>query len=1105
MLKPLRLLPFLGVCFCLLNVGKAQLQEIDSEDADNEDYYELSPFQVETKGDRGYMATNSISGTRLNMNIKDVPLNLEVITNEFITDTGSTDLRESLRYSAGLILDSQSDAFANVDSDPQSSGANDPRGATRKAGNSTTKLRGFVGSSMLQDGFHRVYSADTINIERIEVLRGPSALLYGTGNFGGVVNYVSKKPIWGEEMYHIGTMIGSNDLLRGELDINLPLVSADSKLAKYQPGLRLTAAAQSNGDFTDLYENNYWQVNGVFSFKPLENTTITLSGEYGNKEETGVGFQNVRNSFGGTSANRAVLWLTDTFDEETGLKTGQTEDNRTFRWSGDDTYLKGPYKSLSIDLEHKFSENLFFKAGYLWSSTTFDSRMVDGWVTAGGGLIEGSSYTDIWSGQTIPDRTGDLWSHMISSSFGDQEAGNAPESIENAIIQYEWVDDDNVTDRNQIRAELVYEKELGKWGNHTFILGASYEDTKNTEDIYRPGQTFVSSVRDSDGIIRNGSTYTVNNFNRFSYKNKDDHSYFTYGTQGDGLADNPSVHLTSEETKTLDVGYYFVYQGQFIDDRLTLIGGLRWDRIDSNSELEYVWANQLHERGETDLGKASRISGRTGEEAPHSSSPQVGLNFQITDSLSVFGVYSTGIVPNFDYHDGYDQMLDSSEVENVEAGVKFEAFNGKLSGTISAFKITRTNVPKFLWWAPNPAASIADGYNVNATTSYTAKYTTPGGFYAGIHESGLDAATAVATAKGIWGEGWWGLIDEVASIPYDGSTLANDFDYYAIDGDGNALYPLSAGFWNFYSDGATTLAETQGESPKLPGLYYCETGHDNSRLDDEVWFPLVDWGSNEAVDQLMSAILFANGWVGNYGQANNGQQYLYGDGSIGTANASTGVGAWVPMEDESEGVDIQLTWSPIDELQMLFSFSHLKREITSTTYTLVDAKFAPGAEWLKSDYAAGTLDPSLKVFDVYDDINDASTYHAVIPDTGLSGDDSPENTFSVWARYNLSHAADKLEGWAIGAGGFWESRRNWYSGFNGDGNATYVSSTRELVQYWTDERFTVNAMVEYKTRFNDKFDTRFALNIDNLMDDKDIYGLIYAPGRTFKFSCTVDF
>lgn len=1078
------------------------------EEAPETETIELSPFSVETSRDFGYLATNSISGTRLNMEIQDVPLNLEVVTREFIEDTGATDLREALRYSAGLVLSSQSDAFANVDSDPQSSGANDPRGVTRRAGDSTTKLRGFIGDSMLQDGFHRVYSADTVNIERIEVLRGPSALLYGTGNFGGVVNFVTKKPHFEEDFYHLGTMVGSNDLLRFQMDANVPLVGKDSTLAAYEPAIRMTAAWQENGDFTEHYEQEHWQLNGVLTFRPWENTLITISGELGEKSEYGVGFQNIRNSFGGLSANRAYLWLTDTYDEETGVKTGETVNNRTFRWSGDDSYLKGPFENLIVDLEQKISENLYFKAGYARSSATFESRMIDAWVTSGGGLTAGSGYTSRWTGREIPDRTPALWSHMVTASFGDVEAGESPDSIDNAVIQYEWVDVDRKNERDQIRAELVYKMDTGRWGNHTFILGANYQHIEETENIHRPGQTFVTSRRDANGIVRNGSTFTVNTYDRFSYHDIDDHSYFVYGSQGDGYADNPQVHWTRGKTESWDAGYYAVYQGQFFNDRLTVVGGARWDRVDESGFLQYPWANELSRQGVNDWGKATELTGRTDDEdAPTATSPQLGASYALTDEISVFGVFSTGVVPNFNHNDGYDRMLDPSDVENVEIGAKFQFFGGKLSGTVSAYRIKRENVAKFIWWAPNPAASISSGYDPEVPTRYTAKYTTPAGFYAGLFESGLDRETAVATAKEIWGEAWHSLIDEVSSIPYDGSTLANDFDYAAMDGEGNPIYPLSAGYWDFYdaSAGATTIAETKGPNAKVPSLYYMETGHDNSRLDDEVWYPLIEWGMDDTVDQFMSGVLFANGWVGNYGQATNGQSYKYGDGTIGTANASTSVGAWVPMSDEAEGVDIQVTWIPFPELQIVASYSHLKRVITSKTYQLVSARFAPGAEWLKSDYAAGTLDPSLKVTEVYEDIDDASTYHATIPDTNQAADDSPENTFNIWARYELSHMMERASGWAIGAGLMWQDERMWYSGFMGDGNASYVASTRTLVQYFTETRTTVNAMLEYKTRFAERYDTRFALNVDNLFDDEDIYGLVYAPGRSVRFSVGVDF
>ena len=73
----------------------------------------LSPFTVRTDKDNGYGATNSISGSRVDTAIKDLPLPMQVITSEFIKDTGATDLRKSLSYVSGISLQTQNDLENN--------------------------------------------------------------------------------------------------------------------------------------------------------------------------------------------------------------------------------------------------------------------------------------------------------------------------------------------------------------------------------------------------------------------------------------------------------------------------------------------------------------------------------------------------------------------------------------------------------------------------------------------------------------------------------------------------------------------------------------------------------------------------------------------------------------------------------------------------------------------------------------------------------------------------------------------------------------------------------------------------------------------------------
>jgi iron complex outermembrane receptor protein len=87
-------------------------------------------------------------------------------------------------------------------------------------------VRGFTTSEFYKDGFsaNRGYPStpDVVSIERIEVLKGPAASLYGRGDPGGTVNIVTKKPR-PEAFATLHTSAGSWDRYRTALDVNTPL------------------------------------------------------------------------------------------------------------------------------------------------------------------------------------------------------------------------------------------------------------------------------------------------------------------------------------------------------------------------------------------------------------------------------------------------------------------------------------------------------------------------------------------------------------------------------------------------------------------------------------------------------------------------------------------------------------------------------------------------------------------------------------------------------------------------------------------------------------------------------------------------------------------
>ncbi|HEX2099903.1 MAG TPA: hypothetical protein VHF69_04540, partial [Candidatus Synoicihabitans sp.] len=144
----------------------------------------------------------------------------------------------------------------------------------------------------------------------------------------------------------------------------------------------------------------------------------------------------------------------------------------------------------------------------------------------------------------------------------------------------------------------------------------------------------------------------------------------------------------------------------------------------------------------------------------------------------------------------------------------------------------------------------------------------------------------------------------------------------------------------------------------------------------------------------------------------------------------------------------------------------------------------------------------------YGDVTDTTTYRAPIPEFQQSADDTPKHSASLWVRYTLDDIAP-IKGITIGAGGFWEDKRLWFTGFSGGGgNITGVVNDEgvpELVQLWTDDRLTINAFAEYRTRLMGKYNTRFAFNVDNLLNDQGRYGEIFAGGISYRFTVRLDF
>ncbi|HEX8288677.1 MAG TPA: TonB-dependent siderophore receptor [Pyrinomonadaceae bacterium] len=228
-----------------------------------------------------------------NLQISDVVLQTQAVSEtvtveiepEFVSSTTETatktstplrDVPQSVEIVNRRLLDSQAirtlqDALYNVTavSAAQGEGRRDQ-----------FFIRGFsaIGDQFI-DGIRddAQYYRDLSNIEQIEVVKGPSAALFGRGSSGGIINRVTKKPNVYERVGNAEVNFGSYGLKRGMFDFGQPIVQ--DKLA-----FRFIGSYEKTGSFRHYFFQDRYNIAPSLSWKPTEKTDVTFQFEYLNDE-----------------------------------------------------------------------------------------------------------------------------------------------------------------------------------------------------------------------------------------------------------------------------------------------------------------------------------------------------------------------------------------------------------------------------------------------------------------------------------------------------------------------------------------------------------------------------------------------------------------------------------------------------------------------------------------------------------------------------------------------------------------------------------------------------------------------------------------------------
>jgi iron complex outermembrane recepter protein len=184
----------LGVLLLVVSSRMAAAPATPPAPTNPDELIKLSEFNVSAERASGYRAQSAITATGFDAKIIDVPVTINVLTGEFVQDIGGSLQSEVLHYVPGVITNPNYESYINI--------------------------RGFAGLQSYRNGQYRRQLYSTWGMDRIEVIKGSSSIFFGLVRPGGVVNYITRKPVFDSKGGDVRLSYGSWDFKKAEVNYN---------------------------------------------------------------------------------------------------------------------------------------------------------------------------------------------------------------------------------------------------------------------------------------------------------------------------------------------------------------------------------------------------------------------------------------------------------------------------------------------------------------------------------------------------------------------------------------------------------------------------------------------------------------------------------------------------------------------------------------------------------------------------------------------------------------------------------------------------------------------------------------------------------------------
>ena len=613
----------LGLALCALapyataqTTGQSQLSATVSSSAETpaDEVVTLPTFDVTGDKAHGYIASESTTGTRIASKLAELPFDVDVVTAPFIRDFAEFSLNEQLSFVPGFSPSEVTGQF---------------------------QLRGFTSPVVMVDGFRRIGLVDAVDIERIEVIKGPAASIYGAIQPGGAVNILTPQPTT-TQRGSLEVDAGSFRLLRSSLALSGP-VGTSGKLF-----YRVSAAHEFMDYAESFASHSQTFLSGKVLYKPNDSTSLSFDVEHTER------YEHPFNQVPTITEKQTMPWAGNSITES--QYYGMAVQNLlNYDYAGPQSFNTYRVTSATVNFQHSFGEAWSLKFG----ANAYVNPYFDQLVGSGAYYPYGTGNVTVVNGAVTNPFTPEI-KDQPQVDWKPQRGGGA-------------------------QLDNLFKFDLGPIGNKLLVTADYYEVSQRT-------LTKVPTVNGSQAT----DYYALN-----SPYDPAGASYYVmqttwspalgYGWATSLYGQNPGLYnaVTADQwTAAGDYGLFASERASLFKNKLILLAGGRWDYV----------KNQVKNYNIPAVGSPTALT--TVEPAvpqafDYNTSAwtyQLGASFKLTRNVSLYANKSTAFNPQPQIDSGTGLALPNNTSSGYEFGVKAAFFQDRLNITVDRFLINEYNL-----------------------------------------------------------------------------------------------------------------------------------------------------------------------------------------------------------------------------------------------------------------------------------------------------------------------------------------------------------------------------------------------------------------------------